>query len=42
VPVAEKPEHDLGGRFQPALLDGPDSRFVAHGWALRTKVASAR
>jgi hypothetical protein len=22
VPVAQKPQHDLGGRSQPALLDG--------------------
>ncbi len=34
VPVAQEPEHDLGGRFQPALLDGPDSCLVAHGAAL--------
>ena len=31
VPVAEKPEHDLGGRLQPALLDGPVGGGVAHG-----------
>ena len=35
VPVAQKPKHDLGGRLQPALLDGPDGRFVAHGADLR-------
>ena len=34
VSVAEEPEHDLGGGFQPALLDGPDSCLVAHGAAL--------
>lgn len=28
VPVAKEPEHDLGGGFQPALLDSPDSRLV--------------
>ena len=31
VPVAEEPKHDLGGGFEPALLDGPDGCFVAHG-----------
>lgn len=35
VPVAEEPEHDLGGGFQPALLDGPDGGFMAQGAALR-------
>ena len=31
VPVAQEPQHDLGCRFQPALLDSPDGCFVAHG-----------
>ncbi len=35
VPVAEKPQHDLGGRLQPALLDRPDGCLVAHDAALR-------
>ena len=35
VPVAQKPQHDLGGRLQPALLDGPDGCLVAHGATLR-------
>ena len=35
VTIAEKPQHDLGGRFQPALLNGPYSCLVAHGAALR-------
>ena len=30
VPVAGKPQHDLGGRLQPALLDGPVGGGVAH------------
>ena len=35
VPVAQKPQNDLGGRLQPALLDGPDGCLVANGAALR-------
>ena len=31
VAIAEKPQHDLGGRLQPALLDGPVGGGVAHG-----------
>lgn len=35
MPVAQKPQHDLGGGLQPALLDGPVCGVVAHGAALR-------
>ena len=31
VPIAEKPQNDLGGRSQPALLDGPVGGGMAHG-----------
>ena len=34
-PVAQMPEHDLGRRLQPALLDGPVGGLVAHGAGLR-------
>ena len=35
VPIAQEPQNDLGGRLQPALLDGPDGCLVAPGAALR-------
>ena len=31
VPVAQIPQHDLGCRLQPALLDGPVGGGVAYG-----------
>ena len=39
VPVAQESQHDLGGRLQPALLDGPDGRLVAHSAILRAELA---
>ena len=32
VPVAQKPQHDLGGRPQPALLDGPVGGAMPESW----------
>ena len=39
VPVAKEPPHDLGGGFQPALLDGPNGCTVAHASDLRVGLA---
>ena len=36
VPVAQKPQYDLGGRLKPTLLDCPDRCLMAHGCTLRT------
>ena len=41
VPIAQKPEHDFCGWFEPALLDGPDGCFVAHGAPPFGKAAAA-
>ena len=41
VTVAEMPEHDLGGRLQPALQDRPVGRKMAHAQVLRDVEALA-
>ena len=38
--VAKVPENDLRCGFQPALFDGPEGGFVAHGATLRAGICT--